>query len=625
MAAQPVVYVRAGATGTGDGTSWANAFRELRTALAATSAPAEIWVAEGTYHPGLAHTATFALRSGLGLYGGFAGDETARDERDPTEHRTVLSGEIGDPQEIDDNVCHIVTGSGTDSTAVLDGFSVTGAYAYSCTYRGGGGLYNAAGSPTIRNVRFHGNVAVAGAGVANVDGSDGTFEDCVLDSNQANGSAGMLNFRSSPRLERVAFRNNLGGDGSALANAEYASPLCVDCTFEGNTNHEAGASGAVINDYSRFLDDHSTPIYIRAVFRNNTARYYGGAMNNTYGGGVVCIGCLFEGNTAHYGGAVTSSNAPSVFVGCVFRGNEAEAGVNSGTGQPSGGWGGAIRSGGGDPSWPQGLMVVNSVIVGNVARFGGAIYVTGGGGLVTSSTLAGNRAWVSGGGVYVGGSVRVENSVVWGNARYAPAGPISDEIAGAANVRHSIVRGGFHGEVVLDEDPLYVRAPFVGGLDDLGDVRPQAGSPVLDSGLTALLPDDAWDLDGDGDTSEPLPFDLLGESRTQGVSVDMGAYEGAVTVAAEPPGALGERLTLAAAPDPARGDVTLTFDLRSGGDARVTIYDLLGRQVTVAFDGPLSAGAHRLILRTDGFTSGTYVARLVFGDASATSRLTVLR
>ena len=67
--------------------------------------------------------------------------------------------------------------------------------------------------------------------------------------------------------------------------------------------------------------------------------------------------------------------------------------------------------------------------------------------------------------------------------------------------------------------------------------RPRGGSPVNDAGSNTLLISDLVDLDGDGNASEPLPYDLLGEPRRSDdiyatdtgeggrPIVDMGAYE----------------------------------------------------------------------------------------------------
>jgi len=191
---QPVVYVRAGATGAGDGTSWTDAYPELRLALQAVVPPVELWVAEGTYVPttDTDRTATFRLISGIALYGGFAGTEITRDERDWQVNLTVLSGEIGNPSDLSDNACHVITGSGTDSTAVLDGFSVTGGRAASCTLNRGGGMLNEAGSPSVRQVRFYANVAGAGGGMYNINGSAPQLQNVAFEGNSVGSGGGVL-------------------------------------------------------------------------------------------------------------------------------------------------------------------------------------------------------------------------------------------------------------------------------------------------------------------------------------------------------------------------------------------------------------------------------------------------
>ena len=129
----PVRYVRAGATGAGNGTSWADAFPDLQSALAFCRAMAavygepcyDLWVAAGTYKPGAAASASFETPPGARILGGFAGDETDAADRDWIANPTVLSGELGDPSSVADNVKVLVKGPGGAETALWDGFVFT--------------------------------------------------------------------------------------------------------------------------------------------------------------------------------------------------------------------------------------------------------------------------------------------------------------------------------------------------------------------------------------------------------------------------------------------------------------------------------------------------------------------
>jgi len=111
-----------------------NAYRDLQDALADSSD--EIWVAQGIYRPappGGDRTASFALQSGRRLYGGFAGGETTREERDPATRLSMLNGDLNNDDgdlvlgpwaDMGDNSYHVVTAVDVDETAVLDGFTV---------------------------------------------------------------------------------------------------------------------------------------------------------------------------------------------------------------------------------------------------------------------------------------------------------------------------------------------------------------------------------------------------------------------------------------------------------------------------------------------------------------------
>ena len=91
-----------------------------------------------------------------------------------------------------------------------------------------------------------------------------------------------------------------------------------------------------------------------------------------------------------------------------------------------------------------------------------------------------------------------------------------------------------------------------------------------------------------------------------------------VHVVVEPPA-----LSLAApAPNPSRGGAAVRFTT-DGEAVRLSVVDLLGREVAVLADGALSPGAHAR--RLPGLASGVYVMRLAGVSEVQAERFTVLR
>ncbi len=242
-----ILRVKHDAIGLNDGSSWYNAFNRLEDALAVAQAPGslvnEIWVAGGpwVYTPPASggRTATFQLLSGVAIRGGFAGIEYSRAERDFAGNITVLSGDVGVPDEPADNCYHVVTATGVDDTAILEGFYVTGGMADGPAPTGhdhGGGLiydgtFADLPGPAIINCVFLGNFAA--------DNGGGVWSKSFL----ADGLS----------LTNCAFLgNSAGGDGGGLYTRSGAATV-ANCTFYGNV--AAGAGGGIYTEASRFAGD----------------------------------------------------------------------------------------------------------------------------------------------------------------------------------------------------------------------------------------------------------------------------------------------------------------------------------------------------------------------------------
>jgi hypothetical protein len=279
-AGAPRLYVDATASGTGLGDSWANALPRLQDALTlARKCPnnsiVAVWVAQGTYYPDDGdyqtdgdRAAAFQLKNGLSLYGGFQGTETALSQRNPWGYITVLSGDIDQDDKTDAhdlvetpadivgaNSYHVVLGSGNNSSAVLDGFAVTGGQGNgSPTVRQheGGGFFAEGGSPTLNNLTFVGNIAAEGGAMALVGGSNPAISNAWFGGNAASDYGGALhNESSNPTLANVQMSGNRAAAGGGAIYNLASSPDLVNVTIAGNA---AGGTVVRASESPRALD-----------------------------------------------------------------------------------------------------------------------------------------------------------------------------------------------------------------------------------------------------------------------------------------------------------------------------------------------------------------------------------
>ncbi len=284
------IFVDITATGAGTGASWVDAYTDLQPALARANPFDEIWVADGIYTPGAERESAFAMAPGVAVYGGFAGGETQLEERDPAAHPAILSGDIGQEEDPADNCFHVFhhpSGSGLDSTALLDGFTVTGGTADGYGSDGaGGGMCNSNCAPRIINTAFVDNAAIVGGGVY-ASGSNGRFIDVVFAGNRADlGGGGVGNEGGNPCFAQCEFRDNSAGSyGGGLSN-DLASADLVGCRFVRN---HAGDAGGAISNYT-----YAEPHLINCTLTENSATL-GGAIWNGYAFPVL-RNCILWGN-----------------------------------------------------------------------------------------------------------------------------------------------------------------------------------------------------------------------------------------------------------------------------------------------------------------------------------------
>jgi len=606
-----VLYAAPTAQGSGDCSGWANACT-LQYALTGAISGDEIWVQAGV-HKATANpagrTATFTLKDGVAVYGGFAGTETARDQRDWAAHVTVLSGDI-DGNDITDphgvvtdtanivgaNSYHVVTGGGTNATVVLDGFVITAGQANgSGPANGGGGMYNDKNSsPTLMDVTFSGNTADSGGGMYNENNSSPTLTDVTFSGNTATYGGGMRNYDSSPTLTNVTFSGNTAMFSGGGMSSESSSPTLTDVTFSGNT---ATNRGGGMSNYG------GSPTLTNVTFSGNTATIHGGGMCSSYSSPTL-TNVTFSGNTATNGGGMYNGGSSPMLTNVTFSGNTAT--YHGGgmcnyfsssptltdvtfSGNTATDWGGGMYNennssptltnvtfnsntaynGGGMYNHQSSATLTDVTFSGNTATIGGGMYNYGSSPTLSNVTFSGNAADSQGGGMYnANSSPTLTNVILWGDS--APSGPeIYNDTTSAPTIAYSDVQGcggsgsgwnsacGTDNGHNLDADPLFVDA-------DSGNLRLQVTSPAIDAGDNTAVPGGiTTDLDGN-----PRFVDIPTAPDTGNGAppiVDMGAYE---TQQYYVDVALGKAV---APPEAALGQaITFTLTISNGGSITAT-------------------------------------------------------
>ena len=578
FASGKIIYVDDDAVGLNDGSSWQNAYTFLQDALAdaeTAEKPVEIRVAQGIYKPdqGVIQTlgdgtATFRLINGVTLKGGYAG-AVEPNTIDIELYETILSGDlsrddidVNDSGDLEDTPhrydysWHVVTGSNTDETAVLDGFTITGGYIWVVAYSlggaptGGAGMLISSGSPTLIDCTFTDNVTGnSGGGLLIYDDSNPTLINCKFTRNKAESGGGIFGNRSSsPTLINCTFSDNYarrkgGGmyiyEGNPkLTNCTFirnsappsfgstnkgggmyfgkGSPVLTNCTFNDNISDQGGAV---------YNDEGTSSILAGCTFISNLADHYGGAIYNNYTDcNLIVTQCVFKQNSASQGGAM-KIYSPTLLSNCIFTGNSA--------------------------AWDGGAISVaiaifdNCIFTGNRAigderSSGGAVHIIRGAPLGTTiefNKCTFNKNWAElGCAISCSSTAYVNNCIFWGSEDQIRAYNFNQ----FPFVDYSDIQGGWTwpGEGNIDVDPCFVDPGYWADADDSnifaepndpnavwidGDyhLKSQAGrwDPVSESWIQDDVTSPCIDA---GDPNSPIGH----EPFPNGGIINMGAYGG---------------------------------------------------------------------------------------------------
>lgn len=330
------IYVdKSNTSGNQDGLSWETAFNKLQDAINAADASTqdEIWVADGVYDERRPDPdGSLVLKASVPLYGGFAGGETQRSQRDWIANPAVIDG-LDQRNGLNPEAVHVIKGA---EDATLDGFIVRNGDGFGASTfpkDRGGAIFANGVSMNIVRCRFERNKSRFG-GAIYFNVSQSTITDCVFEESLVDGFGGaiFINSDSTLLIENCMFRSNVANKGGAIYIASPGNDATIrSCQFLENTALSDGGAGIFVDNASaliescRFFDNfsegggaaifnfaQSSPDIINCIFAGNESRVLGGAIHNLNNAQPRMVNCTITENTSGQQGGAISNEGGSV-------------------------------------------------------------------------------------------------------------------------------------------------------------------------------------------------------------------------------------------------------------------------------------------------------------------------
>jgi hypothetical protein len=294
------------------------------------------------------------------------------------------------------------------------------------------------------------------------------------------------------------------GTGGAI-NCFASGPVISNNLFSYNTAYSCGAISSCTSGNNTIISKN--------VFQNNSS-------TNTYSGAVGCWGIetisnnLFYKNisneTEYGGGAIycASTSSPNIYNN-IFVNNSAP---NQG--------GGAV--------FCYGVPTIsNNIFSNNSGLNGGAIYCLSSSPNIINNTFSNNKADFGGAIFCNASSPNISNSILWGNITGDLENQIHiDDESSDPNIYYCDIQGG-QSAISIVENAFYL-GDYLHNID----TNPKFINPTIGSGLeydgqnaNLLLHAESPCINAGNPTGSYPSFDIQGNSRVVGDTIDIGAYE----------------------------------------------------------------------------------------------------